>query len=104
MKLVEYGVLPVQDISCDAFAPREGRKGRDGMKSILRWVYIALVGLIVFTGALFIAQGVIDGDQQPIAAEDSAPETTDIPQSDDASPAPRRMPEAPVPDGPAQFI
>ena len=27
------------------------------MKKLIRWVYVALVGLIVFTGALYIVKG-----------------------------------------------
>ena len=76
------------------------------MKSIVRWVYIALVGLIVFTGALFIAQGALTGDQKPPIAEAPAPEADESPLTDDAaSPAPGlRMPEYQAPDGPALFI
>ena len=37
------------------------------MKSVIRWFYIALVGLIVFTGALFIAQGAITCEEKPQA-------------------------------------
>lgn len=37
------------------------------MKSVIRWFYIALVGLIVFTGALFIAQGAITYEERPEA-------------------------------------
>ena len=76
------------------------------MKSIVRWVYILLVGLIVLTGALFIAQGALSGNQKLPAVQDSAPEGTEAPQpDDDALPAPeQRLPEFNEPDGPAQFI
>lgn len=34
-----------------------GAKGACAVKAVIRGVYIALIGLIVFTGALCIAQG-----------------------------------------------
>ena len=76
------------------------------MKSIVRWVYIALVGLIVLTGALFIAQGALDGDQKQTAAQHPVSESAGASPADDAaSPAPERRPsELRAPDGPAQFI
>ena len=76
------------------------------MKSVIRGVYIALVGLIVFTGALFIAQGALTGDQKPPIAESPASQDAESPLTDDAaSPAPRqRIPEYQAPDGPALFI
>ena len=33
-------------------------KGCAAVKNALRWLYVALVGLIVFTGALYIVKGV----------------------------------------------
>ena len=76
------------------------------MKSIIRWVYLLLVGLIVLTGALFIAQGTLNGDEKQPAVLDLANEAAETPQpDDDASPAPeQRTPEFHAPDGPAQFI
>ena len=76
------------------------------MKSIVRWVYIALVGLIVLTGALFIAKGALDGDQKPSAAQSPVSESAEAPAADGAeSPEPeRRVPEFRAPDGPALFI
>lgn len=55
------------------------------MKSVVKGVYIALVGLIVFTGALFIAQGARTQNEpiEPAAEAEEAVET-----------------QRPVPDGP----
>lgn len=76
------------------------------MKSIVRWVYLLLVGLIVLTGALFIAQGALDDNQKQPAVYNPVTESAETPQSDDtASPAPeQRTPEFHAPDGSAQFI
>ena len=71
------------------------------MKSIIRWVYLLLVGLIVFTGALFIAKGSLDGDQKPTVTKNPVAESAETPKTGDAaSPAP----EYHAPDGPALFI
>lgn len=47
-----------------------GAKGACAVKAVIRVVYIALVGLIVFTGALLIAQGL---------KEPKPPERQDMP-------------------------
>ena len=39
------------------------------MKKVIRGVYIALVGLIVFTGALLIAQGALRRGEAPAREE-----------------------------------
>ena len=49
-----------------------GKKGACAVKGIIRVAYVALVGLIVFTGALFIAQGL--RAPQPQAQECPSPE------------------------------
>ena len=79
------------------------------MKSVLRLVYIALVGLVVFTGALFIAQGAITGEGESRASaptpwpEAAVPpdarggDEPFIPDGEDA-PVPRQYP---APDGAA---
>ena len=71
------------------------------MKSIVRWVYLLLVGLIVLTGALFIAKGALDGDQNPVSIQNSSLEDDEGQQTDDHA---LPTPEFHAPDGPAQFI
>ena len=67
------------------------------MKSVIRGVYIALVGLIVFTGALYIAQGALTPQKTPAVQE--APTEWEAPATREIAPEPRPVPF--MPDAPA---